>query len=55
VVRPLRVISPWWWFLDRNLLVHDPTFLSVVLPALLATLIFVYGIWAYERRDLRYP
>jgi ABC-2 type transport system permease protein len=54
-IRPLRVVSPWWWYLDRNLLVHDPTFLSVVLPALLAGAIFVYGVWAYERRDLSFP
>jgi ABC-2 type transport system permease protein len=54
-IRPLRVISPWWWFLDRNLLVHDPTFLAVGLPLVLATAVFVYGVWAYERRDLRYP
>lgn len=54
-LEPLRVISPWWWFLDRNLLVHDPTFLSLGLPLVLATAIFVAGIAVYERRDLRLP
>ena len=55
VVRPLRVLSPWWWFLDRNLLVHDPTFLSVGLPIVLAVIVSFVGVLAYERRDLRYP
>lgn len=55
VIRPLRVLSPWWWFLDRNLLVHDPTFLSIGLPILLAIGVAVFGVLAYERRDLRYP
>lgn len=55
VIEPLRVISPWWWFLDRNLLVHGPTFLSVGLPVLLAGVIFVAGVVAFERRDLKLP
>jgi ABC-2 type transport system permease protein len=54
-IEPLRVLSPWWWFLDRNLLVHDPTFLSLGLPALLSIALVVYGVWAYERRDLSFP
>lgn len=55
VIRPARILSPWWWFLDRNLLVHDPTFLSVMLPALLAGIVFAYGVIAFERRDLTFP
>lgn len=54
-IQALRVISPWWWFLDRNLLVHDPTFLALGLPLVLAGAIFAYGVWAFERRDLRFP
>jgi ABC-2 type transport system permease protein len=54
-VRPLRVASPWWWLLDRNLLVHDPTFLAVGLPLLVAAITFACGLAAYERRDLRFP
>ena len=54
-IRPLRVLSPWWWFLDRNLLVHDPTFLSLGLPLVLAVAAVAAGVLAYERRDLRYP
>jgi ABC-2 type transport system permease protein len=51
----LRVVSPWWWFLDRNLLVHDPTFLSVGLPLALSAVVVAVGIAAYERRDLNFP
>jgi ABC-2 type transport system permease protein len=54
-LEPLRVISPWWWFLDRNLLVHDPTFLSLGLPLVLSAVMVVAGIAGYERRDLRLP
>ena len=54
-IRPLRVVSPWWWFLDRNLLVHDPTFLALGLPIVLSIAVVVYGVVAYERRDLKYP
>lgn len=54
-VRGVRVISPWWWFLDRNLLVHDPTFLAIGLPIILATIVFVGGVGAFERRDLKLP
>lgn len=54
-VRPLRALSPWWWFLDRNLLVHDPTFLALGLPLALTAVTLAFGVWAYERRDLRFP
>lgn len=55
VIQPLRVVSPWWWFLDRNLVVHDPTFLSIGLPLVLAAAITAYGVVAFERRDLKFP
>lgn len=51
----LRVISPWWWMLDRNLLVQSPTFLALGLPLLFAVAIFVYGVRQFDRRDLRFP
>ena len=54
-IEPVRIISPWWWFLDRNLLVQDPTFLGLGLPIILAAAIFVVGIVAYDRRDLKFP
>jgi ABC-2 type transport system permease protein len=54
-VEPLRTVSPWWWLLDRNLLVQDPTFLALGLPLVLSALIAGIGVVAYERRDLRFP
>ncbi|MGD9704125.1 MAG: ABC transporter permease [Acidimicrobiia bacterium] len=54
-IRPVRVVSPWWWLLDRNLLVQDASFLSVGLPLLLAAATFVVGVLRFEQRDLRFP
>jgi ABC-2 type transport system permease protein len=54
-LRPARVLSPWWWLLDRNLLVEDPTFLALGLPLLVATVALVAGMVLFERRDLRFP
>jgi ABC-2 type transport system permease protein len=54
-VRGLRVISPWWWLLDRNLLVQDPTFLALGLPLVVSVLAVGAGLVVFERRDLRFP
>lgn len=54
-VQGLRVLSPWWWLLDRNLLVQDPTFLALGLPLLLSAIALAAGLVVFERRDLRFP
>lgn len=54
-IRPVRVASPWWWFLDRNLLVQEPTLLAFGLPAALSIAALLAGLAALERRDLRFP
>ncbi len=54
-IRPVRVVSPWWWLLDRNLLVQDPSFLAVGVPLLLAAATFAFGVLRFEQRDLRFP
>jgi ABC-2 type transport system permease protein len=54
-VRGIRLISPWWWLLDRNLLVQEPTFLALGLPLVLTPLVLVTGLRWFERRDLRFP
>jgi ABC-2 type transport system permease protein len=51
----VRVISPWWWLLDRNLLAQTGTFLALGLPLLLAIGIFAYGVVQFDRRDLKFP
>lgn len=54
-MRPARVLSPWWWLLDRNLLVQPPTFLALGLPLVIAAGALLAGLVAFERRDLRFP
>lgn len=54
-LRPTRMLSPWWWLLDRNLLVQDPTFLALGLPVLLGGKALATGLLLFERRDLRFP
>lgn len=54
-IKFVRVISPWWWLLDRNLLVQNPTFVALGLPVLLAIAVFIYGVAQFDRRDLRFP
>ena len=55
VVEPARAFSPWWWLLDRNLLVQPATALAVVLPLLLAVAVGSVGIAVFRRRDLKLP
>jgi ABC-2 type transport system permease protein len=54
-IQALRVVSPWWWILDRNLLVQDATFLALGLPVVLAAALAVLGCARFERRDLKIP
>ena len=54
-IQLLRIASPWWWFLDRNLLVGSPTFLTLALPLLLTVVACVVGVVGFERRDLHLP
>lgn len=50
-----RFVSPWHWYLDRNLLAQDATLAATVVPLVLAAAVAVVGIWAFLRRDLRIP
>lgn len=53
--RPARFVSPWYWYLDENLLVTWPGATALVVPVLLAIALLVGGIRHFERRDLRLP
>lgn len=55
VIRPGRAASPWWWLLDRNLLVQPPTFLTFGLPLLVAAALAISALIVFDRRDLRLP
>jgi beta-exotoxin I transport system permease protein len=54
-IRPARALSPWWWFLDRNLLTEQPTFLALGLPVLLSATLAIVAVIAFGRRDLNFP
>ena len=54
-IERLRLVSPSWWLLDRNLLVQDPTFLALGLPVVLGVALATTAVWRFERRDLRFP
>lgn len=51
----LRWLSPWHWYLDRNLLVEAPGPAAVVLPLALALALAAAGGWRFVHRDLRLP
>jgi ABC-2 type transport system permease protein len=55
LIRPARAVSPWWWLLDRNLLVQPPTLLALGLPVFLSAALAVVAVIAFDRRDLRFP
>ena len=50
-----RFVSPWHWYLDRNLLAQDATLAATVLPLVLGVVIALAGGWRFLRRDLRIP
>jgi ABC-2 type transport system permease protein len=49
----LRQLSPWHWYLDRNLLAEGATLAAVLLPLAISA-VLVAAAWAgFRRRDLR--
>lgn len=48
----MRVVSPWYWFLEPNPLVNAPTWLSLAMPLGLTAVLVAIGVWAFDRRDL---
>jgi ABC-2 type transport system permease protein len=55
VLDPVRFVSPWHWYLDRNLLAQDATLAATVAPFVLGGTVAVLGGWMFLRRDLRIP
>jgi ABC-2 type transport system permease protein len=53
VIRPLRFISPWHWYLGRNMLAQGVAPDAIVVPLVLSAVIFAAGAGAFLRRDLR--
>jgi len=53
VLGTLRVVSPWHWYVGSDPLVNGFTLFATV-PALVTSAALVaFGVWAFERRDLR--
>ncbi|HEX2118416.1 MAG TPA: ABC transporter permease subunit, partial [Acidimicrobiales bacterium] len=52
-VQPLRFVSPWHWYLGRNMLAQGVATDAIVVPLLVAAVMFAAGAAAFLRRDLR--
>jgi ABC-2 type transport system permease protein len=53
VLEPLRFITPWWWYLSRNILAYGLSAEAIVPPIALSALLAYVGLIGFERRDLR--
>ncbi|CAN5212691.1 hypothetical protein BH24ACT1_BH24ACT1_08010 [soil metagenome] len=52
-VQPLRFISPWHWYLGRNMLAEGVAPDAIIVPLVLAAGLCAAGAAAFDRRDLR--
>jgi ABC-2 type transport system permease protein len=50
---PLRALTPWYWYLDRNMLADGPAVVAIVLPLVVSVPVVLAGWVAFRRRDLR--
>lgn len=53
VVRGLRFITSWYWYLNRNIVAQGPGLESWLLPLGLSVALAALGIWRFRLRDLR--
>lgn len=52
-IHPLRLVSPWHWYLGRNMLAQGVAPDAIAVPLVLSVVIFAAGVGAFLRRDLR--
>jgi ABC-2 type transport system permease protein len=52
-LEPFRFLTPWHWYLDRNMLATGPAWAAVLVPLAVLPFVFVPGLAVFERRDLR--
>jgi len=52
-LRPAQVLSPWHWFLSRNMLGQGIAWEALWLPALITALLLAVGLRTFEARDLK--
>lgn len=50
---PLVWLSPWHWYLDRNLLVEGAPLVALVAPLVLSAVLLAVADRGFDRRDLR--
>lgn len=51
-IHALRFVTPWHWYLGRNMLAHGPALDAVVLPIAVSVVFVAIGTFVFERRDL---
>ena len=53
IVEPLRFLSPWWWYISRNVVALGMPPEAVWAPLGVSAALLVVSVVAFERRDLR--
>jgi len=53
VLEPLRFVTPWWWYLSRNILARGLAPEAIVMPLAVSGVLFAIGVKRFEGRDLR--
>lgn len=53
VIRGSRFFSPWYWYLNRNIVAQGAGPEAILLPLGLALALAAAGIWMFRLRDLR--
>jgi ABC-2 type transport system permease protein len=52
VIPAARFITPWWWYLSRNIVAEGFPIESVWVPVGLSLVLGILGIWRFRLRDL---
>lgn len=53
VLAGLRFLSPWWWYLSRNIIAGGLPPEAVAAPIGLSLIVVTAGAWRFQHRDLR--
>jgi ABC-2 type transport system permease protein len=52
VMRGARFFTPWYWYLNRNIVAEGPGLEAWLLPIGLSTVFAAIGVWRFRLRDL---
>ncbi len=53
VIEGARFITPWWWYMSRNVVANGLPPEAVYLPLGISALLAILGVWRFSLRDLR--